>query len=556
MPLRRAVLALAFGLTTSGPALASGDPIASFDASRLSAHVKTLASDEFEGRGPGTPVETKTVNYIVEHFKAAGLEPAGDMVDGRRLWTQAVPMLKADIAGDPLIRLDLPYSDESLEQGSDIVLRAPLNGAKSIDLENVPLVFVGYGVTAPERGWDDFKDVDVKGKVIVLFSNDPDFEGGEGDFGGKAMTYYGRWTYKFEEAARRGAKGVLVVHEDEASAYGWKTVVNSVSDTQFDIDSPDSRAAHAELEGWISDNMASILFDEAGLSFDEAKAMARTRAFKPVPLQAQLTANLKARLEIIHSSNVIGRFPEAKNPNETVIFTAHWDHLGIGPPDSTGDRIYNGANDNAVGVAQLLEQARAFGGGPPTDRSVIFLATTGEEVGLLGAEYYVSHPIFPIGRTVAVLDTDGGQLWGKARNYSVSGNPKGELVDLLIEEGQKQGRSYTTDPHPEAGNYYRSDPFAFARVGIPAFTLEGGKDLLKGGTERGEALAQKYIDDNYHQPSDEWSPDWDFSGLADDSLMLHRLGRTLADSRLWPEWREGSEFKRIRDLTAQDRRSN
>ena len=556
MPLRRNLLALAFGLTIAGPALAFGDPIASFDASRLSDHVKTLSSDEFEGRGPGTPAETKTVNYIVEHFKAAGLEPAGDMVNGSRGWTQAVPMMKADIAGDPLVRLNTDDGPNRLDQGNQIVVRAPLNGARSIDLENVPLLFVGYGVAASERNWDDFKGVDVKGMVIVVLSNDPDFEGGEGDFGGKAMTYYGRWTYKYEEAARRGAKGVIVVHEDDASGYGWKTVVNSVSDTQFDINSPEAKAGHAELEGWINGDLASKLFATSGFSFDEAKAMARARDFMPVLLNADLTIQLRARVETIHSSNVIGRFPEAKYPDETIIYTAHWDHLGVGPPDSTGDRIYNGANDNAVGVAQLLEQARAFGGGPPTDRSVIFLATTGEEVGLLGAEYYVSHPIFPIGKTVAVLDTDGGQLWGKARNYSVSGNPKTELVDLLIEEGQKQGRSYTTDPHPEAGNYYRSDPFAFAKAGIPAFTMEGGKDLLRGGTERGEALARKYIEDNYHQPSDEWSPDWDFSGLADDCLMLHRLGRTLADSAKWPEWREGSEFKRIRDLTAQDRRSN
>ena len=546
---RLALLAFALTFSASGNAWAQ-----TFEAQRLSDHVKMLASDEFEGRGPGTPAETKTVHYIVEHFKAAGLQPGGDVVDSKRLWTQAVPMLKADIVGDPSIRLSASDGATRLDQGNQIVLRAPVNGATSIDLENVPLVFVGYGVTAPDRNWDDFKGVDVKGMIIVALSNDPDFEGGEGEFGGKAMTYYGRWTYKYEEAARRGAKGVLVVHEDEASSYGWKTVVNSVSDTQFDIDTPDAKAAHAELEGWISSNLASVMLDEAGLSFDKAKAMARTRTFRPVPLKTQLTARLKARLETIHSSNVIGYFPGAKHPDETIIYTAHWDHLGIGPPDSTGDRIYNGAHDNATGVAQLLEQARAFGGGPPTDRSVVFIATTGEEVGLLGAEYYASNPVFPIGKTVAVLDTDGGQLWGKARNYSFGGNPNFDLVDLLIEEGQKQGRSYTTDPHPEAGYYYRSDPFAFAKVGIPAFTLEGGKDLLKGGTERGEALTRQYIEDNYHQPSDEWSPDWDFSGMADDCLMLHHLGRNLADSRVWAEWREGSEFKKVRDLTAQDRR--
>ena len=548
--MHRTLALLVFALTLS-PAVHAEPQV--FEAQRLSDHVKILASDEFEGRGPGTAAETRTVNYIVEHFKAAGLEPAGDMVNGKRVWTQSVPMLKADIVDSPSIRLSTSDGASRLDQGKQIVVRAPLNGATSIDLENVPLLFVGYGVAAPERNWDDFKGVDVKGMIIVVFSNDPDFEGGEGDFGGKAMTYYGRWTYKYEEAARRGAEGVLVIHEDAASAYGWNTVVNSMSDSQFDLELPQAKAAHTKLEGWITADLASMLFKASGFSFDEAKAMARTRAFMPVVLKAELAAQLKAGLETIRSNNVIAWLPGEKHPDETIVYTAHWDHLGIGRPDATGDRIYNGAQDNAVGVAQLIEQARAYGSGPPVDRSVLFLATTGEEVGLLGAEYYASHPIFPIAKTVAVLDTDGGQLWGKARNFSVSGNPKNELVDLLIEEGQEQGRSFTTDPHPEAGNYFRSDPFAFAKAGIPAFTLDSGKDLLKGGTERGEALARSYIDDNYHQPSDEWSPDWDFSGLADDTSMLHELGRKLANSRIWPRWDDDSEFKPVRDKTAQDR---
>ena len=548
--MHRTLALLVFALTLS-PAVHAEPQV--FEAQRLSDHVKILASDEFEGRGPGTAAETRTVNYIVEHFKAAGLEPAGDMVNGKRVWTQSVPMLKSDIVGSPSIRLSTSNGASRLDQGKHIVVRAPLNGATSIDLENVPLLFVGYGVAAPERNWDDFKGVDVNGMIIVVFSNDPDFEGGEGDFGGKAMTYYGRWTYKYEEAARRGAEGVLVIHEDAASAYGWNTVVNSMSDSQFDLELPQAKAAHTKLEGWITADLASMLFKASGFSFDEAKAMARTREFMPVVLKAELAAQLKAGLETIRSNNVIAWLPGEKHPDETIVYTAHWDHLGIGRPDATGDRIYNGAHDNAVGVAQLIEQAHAYGSGRPVDRSVLFLATTGEEVGLLGAEYYASHPIFPIAKTVAVLDTDGGQLWGKARNFSVSGNPKNELVDLLIEEGQEQGRSFTTDPHPEAGNYFRSDPFAFAKAGIPAFTLDSGKDLLKGGTERGEALARSYIDDNYHQPSDEWSPDWDFSGLADDTSMLHELGRQLANSRKWTRWDDDSEFKPIRDKTAQDR---
>jgi Zn-dependent M28 family amino/carboxypeptidase len=521
---------------------------------RLSDITRTLGSDAFEGRGPATRAEEKTVAYIIEQFKAAGVQPGGEVVNGRRTWTQNVPLLKSDITGTPTFRLNLGSGQPlSLTQGEEISVKAPLNGQKQISLNDVPLVFVGYGVTAPERNWDDFKDVDVKGKLIVLFVNDPDFEGGEGDFGGKAMTYYGRWTYKYEEAARRGAAGTLVIHETEPASYGWATVKNSNTNTQFDVVADNPAAAHAPVEAWIQRDLADRIFKASGMTFDQAKAMAKTRAFRPVELKARMDLNFNAATEVIISKNVVGLLPGTKYPDETILYTGHWDHLGIGKPDETGDTIYNGALDNATGIAQIIEQARWFAKEPRTDRSIVFLAVTAEEKGLLGSEYYASHPLYPIGKTVGVLNTDGGQLWGRAKNFTISGNARLGLLDLLIAEGRKQGRYYSPDPHPEAGYFFRSDHFAFAKAGVPAISFNEGNDLVNGGTARGEALGKVYNEKSYHQPSDEWSPEWDFTGMAEDVVLLHNVGRILANSRLWPEWSADSEFKAERDKTAAER---
>lgn len=527
---------------------------AQISAQRLSDIDKTLSSDAFEGRGPATRAETKTVDYIIAQLKATGVQPGGDLVNGQRAWTQNVPLLKTDITGTPDIRLDLGNGQPlALTQGEEISIKAPLNGAKSIDLPNVPLVFVGYGVAAPERNWDDFKGVDVKGKLLVEFINDPDFEGGEGEFGGKAMTYYGRWTYKYEEAARRGAAGVLIVHETDPASYGWATVKNSNTNTQFDVVVDDPVAVHTPLESWIQRDLAAKVFAASGLSFDQAKAMAKRRDFKPIELKARMSTRFTATPEVINSKNVVGLLPGTKYPDETVIYTAHWDHLGIGKPDATGDTIYNGALDNATGIAQLIEQARAFAAEPRTERSIVFLAVTAEEKGLLGSEYYANHPLYAPGKTVGVLNTDGGQLWGRAKNFTISGNARLGLLDLLIEEGKKQGRYYSPDPHPEAGHFFRSDHFSMAKAGIPAISFGDGNDLVKGGIARGEAQGKMYVEKHYHQPSDEWSAEWDFTGMAEDVQLLHNVGRALANSRLWPEWSADSEFKAARDKTAAER---
>jgi Zn-dependent M28 family amino/carboxypeptidase len=546
----RLLAATAIALTAA-PVLAATS--GGISAQRLSDVDKFISTDAFEGRGPATRAETKTINYIADQMRQIGLKPGGDTVNGQRSWFQNVPLLKADWAADPIVTIQGPGGSMRLTQGNEIAVKAPLNGANQVRIANAPIVFAGYGVSAPERNWDDFKGQDVRGKIIVVLINDPDFEGGEGDFGGKAMTYYGRWTYKYEEAAKRGAAGVLIVHETDPASYGWNTVKNSNTNTQFDIVRQNPAGSHTPFETWIQRDVAVQLFKNAGLDFEQAKAAAKTKAFQPIDLKSTLSATANANVATITSHNVVGYFPGKKYPDETVIYSAHWDHLGIGKPDDRGDTIYNGALDNATGISQILEQARAFAREPRTDRSVVFLAVTAEEKGLLGSEYYAQNPIFPAAKTAGVLNTDGGAIWGRAKNFTISGNAKLGLLDMLIAEGKKQGRYYSPDPHPEAGHFYRSDHFSFAKVGVPAISFGDGNDLLNGGIERGEALGKEYVTKHYHQPSDEWSPQWDFSGMAEDTQLLHNLGRDLANSRQWPNWSPDSEFRATRDQSAAQR---
>ncbi|MFL6734424.1 MAG: M28 family metallopeptidase [Sphingomicrobium sp.] len=526
---------------------------ASFQPARLAAHIETLSADEFEGRAPASAGEKKTIDYIVSQFKAAGVQPGGDLVNGKRQWTQAVPLLMSQFSAAPTVTVQTRAGPLQFAQAEQISVRAPLNGQSSLALNGAPLVFVGYGVTAPERGWDDFKDVDVRGKILVLLINDPDFEGGEGSFGGKAMTYYGRWTYKFEEAARRGAAGVMIVHETAPASYGWNTVKNSNTNVMFDIVRKDPAAAHPAFESWIQRDTAVALFRAAGLDFEAAKAAARRKDFRPVDLKASLTARGTAASKVITSYNVAGLLPGRKRPDETIIYSGHWDHLGVGQPDVRGDRIYNGAVDNASGISLLIEEARAFAKEPRTDRSILFLAVTAEERGLLGSAYYGSNPLYPLGKTVGVLNADALNVWGRTRNFSMSGSAKLGLLDLLVEEAAKRNRTFSPDPHPESGSFYRSDHFSMAKVGVPAISFESGNNMVDGGIARGEKLQSEYVEKAYHQPADEYSASWDLSGLADDALILHNVGRRLANSSLWPNWGEDSEFRAIRDQTAADR---
>ncbi len=543
--------ASAFVLAATSVSAAS---IGSFSPYRLSEIDKTISADDFQGRGVNTPAETKTVNYIVDQFRSAGLQPGGDLVNGQRRWTQDVPLLQSDWTAAPQVTLNLGNGQSlPLTQGDQISLRAPMNGQTALNLSNVPLLFVGYGVSAPERNWDDFKGQDVKGKLIVVLVNDPDFEGGEGDFGGKAMTYYGRWTYKYEEAARRGAAGVLIVHETAPASYGWNTVKNSNTNTMFDIVRQNPAGEHTAFESWIQLPLAEQIFTASGLNFAQAKEAAKRRNFQPMPLKATLSASGQAKVATITSHNVVGLLPGKKYPNETLIYSAHWDHLGVGRPDANGDNIYNGAVDNATGIAHLIEQGRRFALEPRPDRSVVFLAVTAEEKGLLGSEYYATHPIYPLATTVGVLNTDSMGVWGPAKDYSISGTAKLGLLDDLIAAGKAEGRTFTPDPHPENGGFYRSDHFSFAKQGVPAISFKPGLNLAKGGIARGEALDADYTTKRYHQPDDEFNPQWDFRGMAQDANLLHIVGEKLANSREWPNWSEDSEFRAARDRSAADR---
>jgi Zn-dependent M28 family amino/carboxypeptidase len=538
-------------LLASGAAIAQNT--AQFDPARLSQHVQTLGSDAFEGRAPATSGETKTVDYLSQQFAAVGLQPGGDIVNGQRTWTQAVPLLRSEFTANPQIGINIGGKASTLTQGEQIAVRAPTNGDKAMSIDGAELVFVGYGVKAPERGWDDFKGLDARGKIFVMLVNDPDFEGGEGDFGGKAMTYYGRWTYKYEEGARQGAKGVLVIHETDPASYGWATVKNSNTNAMFDIVRQNPAADHPPLEGWIQRDLAAQLFSASGTSFDAMKAAARRKDFKPVPLKANLTVHGDAKTEVITSHNVVGILPGSARPDETVIYSAHWDHLGIGLPDANGDRIYNGALDNGTGIAHLIEQGRAFAAGSRPQRSVVFLAVTAEEKGLLGSEYYAANPLYPLAKTAGVINTDVMGVLGPARDYTIRGNQKFELLDMLVQEAAKRGRSYTPDPRPETGGFFRSDHFTLAKVGVPAMSFGPGQDLVNGGVARAQAWQANYTAKMYHQPDDEYDPSWDFTGMAQDAELLHGVGLHLANSCKWPNWSQDSEFRAARDASAAER---
>ena len=544
-------LVIAAGMAIAlAQAPASAEP--RFDAARFASHIKILASDEFQGRGPATEGETRTVGYLTRQFKAAGLRPGGDpRPGGGRAWTQDVPLARFEIEGPVRIGVHAGPSNATWTQGDEVALRASATGATRVQIAEAPLVFIGYGVSAPERNWDDFKGVDLKGKIALALVNDPDFETGNGDFGGKAMTYYGRWTYKYEEAARRGALGLLVIHETAPAAYGWVTVKNSNTISIFDIIRADPASAHVALEGWIQRDATAGLMRRAGLDFETLKKQAQTRGFQPVALNGvTFSADYGVDVTRIVSKNVVGVIPGAKRPAERVIYTAHWDHLGVGPPDARGDGIYNGAVDNGTGLAALIELAHAFGREKRSARSVMFLAVTAEEKGLLGSAYYAENPLYPLAATVADLNMDGIGANGPARDFTTSGEAQTTLLDDLIAAGTKLGRDFSPDPRPEAGMFFRSDHFSFAKAGVPAITIKTGDDLLKGGRAAGAAAAAAYTAERYHQPSDEWRDDIDLSGLPADLDIIHDLGRSLADGRAWPSWKPGSEFKALRDRTA------
>jgi Zn-dependent M28 family amino/carboxypeptidase len=490
-----------------------------FDPKRLSDEVKTLSSDEFEGRGPATPGETKTVAYVSEQMKAAGLQPGGDLQNGKRLWTQAVPLVRTQISGEPKFSLSIDGKAQDLRQSEDITVRATMDGSTSVSLANVPLVFCGYGVKAPERNWDDFKGTDLRGKIMIVLINDP------------------------------------IVHETAPAAYGWATVKNSGTVATFDIGRDNPAAEHTKIEAWIQRDVAVELFKRTGLDFEALKKQAQTREFKPVILNgATFAADFKVERSAIVSHNIGGRVEGSKRPDETIIYSAHWDHLGVGAPDAKGDKVYNGAVDNATGTAALIELGRAFAHGPRPERSIVLLSVTAEEKGLLGSAYYASHPLYPLAKTVANINVDSLDPDGPARNFSQSGSAQSGLLDLLIADAKAGGLEFVPDPHPESGGFFRSDHFSFAGHGVPALSFESGNDLVDGGKAAGEAKRKEYGKTRYHQPADEWQADWLFTGMTHDLPILYEVGSDLANSKQWPNWSTDSEFRAIRDATADQRK--
>ncbi|HEX2718031.1 MAG TPA: M28 family metallopeptidase, partial [Gemmatimonadaceae bacterium] len=503
-------------------------------AENLARHVQTLASDAYRGRGPATSGEDSAVRYISTQFAAVGLQPGGP----NGSWFQEVPLNQSDIVGTPLLTFNVAGRRIDVRQGEQIAVRASMQNVDRVAVAS-QLVFLGYGVRAPERNWDDFKGENLRGKFGVVLINDPDFETGQGDFGGKAMTYYGRWTYKYEEAARQGLAGLLIVHETAPASYGWATVKNSNTNTMFDIVRADPAAVHPLVEAWIQRDFAVELFRAAGQDFDALKARARTREFRPVPLgDATFAANFAVRRQTIRSKNVIGRLPGTTYPNETILYGAHWDHLGVGAPDARGDSIYNGAIDNADGIASLIELARVFAAGPRPQRSIVFAAWTVEEKGLLGSEYYAANPVYPLETTVAGFNIDALSSAGPTRDIVVVGYGQSEIEDRLQGVLAASGRVISPDAHPEAGYFYRSDHFPMAKRGVPMLYIDSGNDLVNGGTAAAEAWDEAYRRDRYHQPADEYDPaTWRFDGMVQDVTALQRVGAELASSRAWPNYR-------------------
>ena len=520
---------------------------------RVSRIIQKLASKPFAGRAPGGPGEALTLAYLIEQFKAVGLEPGGE----KGGWTQKVPLRHFQVR-NASARLSLLAGGHArtLRQGEEAIVTT-VRPLKSVRIDQAPLVFVGYGVSASERGWDDFKGVDLRGKIALFLINDPDFEAGEGEpvqgrFGGRAATYYARWTYKFEEAARQGALGALIIHETPGAGYGWSTLQSGTGET-YDIVRTHPEKDKVLLQGWLPRDVAAELLSRSGLDLDTLKRRARSADFTPVVLEG---ASFSARYTLAHrrvdSHNVIGRLPGAEHPQESIMYGAHWDAYGIGAPDASGERIRPGAVDDAIGVAGLVEIARAFQAGPRPARSVLFAAWTAEEPGLLGSEYYGAHPLHPLDTLVANLTMDVLQTAGPSRDVVLVGHGQNELEDLLAQAAARQGRTVTPDARPERGLFYRADHFSLARRGVPVLLLMGlggGQDLVNGGREAGERWVADYTARCYHKPCDAWRADWDLRGAAQDMQLLHELGRELAHSRRWPGWKPGSEFKALRERT-------
>ncbi|MDO8968714.1 M28 family metallopeptidase [Algoriphagus sp.] len=514
-----------------------------FQVSDLEPNLITLASDEFQGRRPFTAGEEITIKFLEDEFKKLGLEPGnGDS------YYQDVPMVSIVSKSSETMELKNPNSSVSLTGFQDFVMWTQKTDSL-VEIKDAEVVFAGFGIVAPEYGWDDYKNIDVKGKIVVVLVNDPGF--GTEDvslFKGNTMTYYGRWTYKYEEAARQGALGCLIVHNTIPAGYGFNVIQGKHHQPILYLDDRGKETNKLGFEGWLTLPSAKKLFEMAGKNDSELLSAARKPDFQGMPLGVNLSASIQVEAEYNVSKNVVAKLTGETKPEEYLIYTAHWDHFGIGKPDETGDSIYNGALDNASGTAALLALAKAFATDQTPDRSVIFLAVTAEEQGLWGSAYYAENPIYPKQKTVANINMDGINPYGKMKDVSIIGSGQSEMEDLLNVELEKLGRYSAPEPNPVAGYYFRSDHFNFAKIGIPALYFGTGIDHVEKGKEYGKQLQDEYVAVYYHKPSDEYHTSrWNLDGAVDDVQILYNVGKSLANSDKWPNWKAGSEFKAVRD---------
>jgi Zn-dependent M28 family amino/carboxypeptidase len=502
-------------------------------------HIAVLASDSLEGRKPFSTGEVKTINYLKTEFEKLGLQPGnGDS------YFQKVPLV--DIMSRPTGKLILKGAKSAVELNYlDDFVAASRRAREKVEMRNSEMIFVGYGIVAPEFGWNDYEGLDVKGKTVVVLVNDPGFWDST-LFKGKTMTYYGRWTYKFEEAARQGATGVIIIHDTKPASYNWAVVRSGWSKSKLYLQAKDDNMSRAAVEGWITMESAKKLFELAGVS-DTLLQAAGKKGFKAVPLKVNASIALTNTIKKSESNNVLALLPGTDKKDECIIYSAHWDHFGKGEPID-GDSIYNGAADNASGTAALLELANAFTQlKEKPSRSILFLAVTAEEQGLLGSDYYATHPVYPVNKTVANINMDVLQPFGKMKDIILVGKGQSELDEYADEIAKKQGRVTRGEPDPSGGWYFRSDHFNFAKVGIPSMYIENGSVSREHGEEWGEAQKKEYNDKRYHAPTDEYSPDWDLSGIIEDMQILFEVGSKISRESTFPGWKEGSEFKAIRE---------
>ena len=521
------------------------DGSAAISADSMRQHIAVLSSDSFMGRKPFTAGETKTVAYLKEEFAKAGLEPGNG-----NSFVQEVPMVNLLATAAPQMQVTSKKGSFTLKAFDDYIIWTDKPDAK-VSLDKSQLVFAGYGVVAPEYNWNDYEGLDVKGKVVMVMVNDPGFWAGDTTlFKGKEMTYYGRWTYKFEEAARQGAKGCLIIHNTAAASYPFTVQQNNFNTSRLQLDNRGKNIKNCDVIGWLPESIANKLFAAAG--FDSTLLVkANKPGFKPVPLDLQLSTTMQVQAIYNKSYNVIGKITGSKHPEEVIIYSAHWDHLGIGTPDETGDSIYNGALDNASGTAGLLELARAFKNmKTPPERTLVFLAVTAEEQGLLGSAFYAQNPVYPVNKTVADINIDGLNPFGRTKDIVVIGAGQSDLEDYLKEATEKDSGYISFETHPEAGFYYRSDHFNFAKAGIPSLYTETGVDVVGKDTAYGKKLQTEYTTKHYHRPSDTYLPaTWTMEGGVQDLRLLFRVGKRLAFETTMPKWKPGSEFKAIREKT-------